>query len=67
MADWRTIDSAPKDGTRILLGWETVQGSCGECAEGFWMSDPHRNHWREIGWFCTDDDVLCDHPAQPTH
>jgi len=57
---WRPIESAPRDGTPILLGYI---GSHSE--EGRWMGDPERNHWRETGWFATDDDVLCEHPSHP--
>lgn len=59
---WRPIESAPRDGTYILLGHE---GSHSE--EGRWMGDASRNHWGETGWFASDDDVLCEHPSKPTH
>ena len=59
---WQPIESAPRDGTYILLGYE---GSHSE--EGRWMGDASRNHWGETGWFESDDDVLCEHPSKPTH
>ena len=61
-AEWQPIETAPKDGTFIILGYA---GS--HVSEGRWVSDPSRNHWRETGWFDTDADVLCDHPGRPTH
>lgn len=59
---WRPIETAPKDGTAIILGYE---GSHSE--EGFWMADTKRNHWGKAGWFATDSDILCDYPHTPTH
>lgn len=61
MSAWQPIDTAPRDGTDIILGYA---GSHSE--EGRWMGDPSRNHWRETGWFASTDDVLCDHPKRPT-
>lgn len=59
-AGWRPIESAPRDGTHILLGYI---GSHSE--EGFWMGDASRNHWNETGWYATGEDVLCEHPSHP--
>ena len=59
---WKPIETAPKDGSTVILGFA---GSHSE--EGFWMNDPERNHWGEIGWFSSDADVLCERPASPTH
>lgn len=61
-AGWRPIESAPRDGTRILLG--DPDGFPGY--EGFWMADPSRNHWGETGWFAVDSDILCEHPHSPS-
>lgn len=60
--EWQPIETAPKDGTRIILGYSGSH-SC----EGFWMDDPSRNYWEDIGWFDSDSDVLCEHPRKPTH
>lgn len=60
--EWQPIETAPKDGTPIILGYA---GS--HSAEGFWMNDPEKNHWGEIGWFDSDSDVLCKHPHKPDY
>lgn len=59
---WQPIESAPRDGTYILLGYADSHSE-----EGRWMGDASRNHWGETGWFASDDDVLCEHPSKPTH
>ncbi len=59
---WQPIDTAPKDGSSIILGYARSHSE-----EGRWVSDPDRNHWGETGWFATDDDVLCVHPSHPSH
>jgi hypothetical protein len=59
---WRPIESAPKDGTNLLLGFPRSHSG-----EGFWMGDADRNHWGEVGWFECSDDILCDHPSHPTN
>lgn len=59
---WMPIETAPKDGRYILLGYA---GSHSE--EGRWMADASLNHWGETGWFGVGDDVLCEHPSHPTH
>src|SRR5690606_32655665 len=57
---WRPIETAPRDGTRILLGYAGIHSE-----EGYWMADANRNHWGETGWFASDEDVLCKHPSHP--
>jgi hypothetical protein len=59
-AEWMPIETAPKTGEPIILGYAGSHSS-----EGFWMGDAGRNHWGETGWFDTDADVLCDHPCSP--
>ena len=53
MGDWRPIDSAPKDGTWVLLGWSNNPS---HVAIGNWGID---------GW-CDDGDGLEFH-NQPSH
>ncbi len=66
--EWKPIDSAPKDGTVILLGFASIRGGAeGSVDVGYWMNSPETNYWREVGWFATDDDVLTQHPQHPTH
>lgn len=60
--EWQPIETAPKDGRRIILGYA---GSYSE--EGYWLSDPSKNYWGETGWFATDENVLSHHPSNPTH
>ena len=60
-SEWQPIETAPKDGTPIILGFPDM------ACEGYWMCDPSRNHWGETGWFASDSDVLFEHPWKPTH
>ncbi len=60
--EWQPIETAPRDGRQIILGWSGEPG--GGC-EGFWLCDPKQNHWGETGWFATDDNVLTEHPSNP--
>ena len=60
--EWQPIDTAPRDGTRILLAWA---GS--EVTEGYWMGDSSRNYWGVVGWFSIDEDVLTSRPSRPSH
>ncbi len=63
---WRPIETAPKDGSTILLGYLSGNPHIANYSEeGRWMGDASRNHWGETGWFATSDDVLCDHPSEP--
>jgi hypothetical protein len=59
---WRTIESAPKDGTEIILG------AVGETwGAGYWEKEP--NYWGETGWHFEADrgDTYAQHPCHPTH
>lgn len=58
---WLPIETAPRDNEPVILGFQDFS------AEGFWMDEAERNHWRETGWFFSDDDVLTGHPTHPTH
>ncbi len=60
--NWQPIETAPKDGQPILLGW-----TGGSSDLGFWVADPSRNYWELTGWFLWDSNVLCDRPSKPTH
>lgn len=65
-SEWQSIETAPKDGTTVILGYISGYPSIqGHSEEGYWMSDAARNHWGRTGWFATSDDVLCDNPSQP--
>ena len=56
---WQDMDSAPKDGERVLLGFRDSMS-----AEGYWH-DGSRNHWKREGWYFADDDVLTGRPCDP--
>lgn len=56
---WRPMAEAPKDGELILLGFD------GLSFEGHWMGDASRNHWGNVGWFLSDDDILTAQPKRP--
>lgn len=59
---WQPIDTAPKDGTEVLLSYGK------DCFSGYWEAQP--NHWHEIGW--QEEDArqgayIHRHPQRPTH
>jgi hypothetical protein len=60
MGEWRTIESAPKDGTWIIVAWLDAPG--GAALSVRWM--PALNDWIDA-----DGDVGFRHPSsyQPTH
>lgn len=57
MSEWKTIDSAPKDGTRIIGGSTGGRVEVVAHAQGNWRGDPWRegHHLGRIAWI------------QPTH
>jgi hypothetical protein len=59
---WMPIETAPKDGTRVLLGYERSHSE-----EGYWMGESSSNYWSETGWFASDEDPLTTHPSKPSH
>lgn len=60
-AEWQPIETAPKDGTEIIL--------CDSLSyAGYWENDP--NYWQEIGWQEADSrqgHFISRHPQSPTH
>lgn len=46
MSDWRTIDSAPKDGTRLWLFWPDA---CEDDRQtvGWWRTGVHGDYWMD--------------------
>lgn len=61
---WQTIDTAPKDGTTVLLGWA---GSCSDV--GFYYRGTPRPLFTEAGWFCLVDvgNLRIADPCFPSH
>jgi hypothetical protein len=55
---WRPIETAPKDGPAVLLGWFELPGMSGR-EVGFW-------HTRESAW-CNYHRVLHNKDYPPTH
>lgn len=66
VAGWMPIDSAPKDGTEVLV-FNTAEGDCGYCTEplqigiAYWGKSPSKQAW------CST--VCCDGVScfKPTH
>lgn len=60
--DWQPIETAPKDGSEIILGGQ------GWVSAGFW-SDGEECKRAEAGWFFEDDraSLLIARNANPTH
>lgn len=65
MTEWQPIETAPKDGSCIILGWCGGYDSC----PGFWMGNPKENYWEKVGWYDEADRgaVLTAKPMEPTH
>lgn len=63
---WQPIETAPKDGTPIILGYIDRRGSVG-ARSAFWMGDVYSGRTKKpIGaWVCPIDRVLVD--QQATH
>ena len=61
-AAWMPIESAPRDGTEIVLGMP------GDAFAGFWH-DGTQNYWKLEGWFAEMDrgNLLTAKPFNATH
>lgn len=58
MSEWETMDTAPQDGTRILL-WDKRRDVV---VSGCWHVEPEVNDPRSYepgwAWWCADDDLI---------
>lgn len=59
MMEWKTIDSAPKDGTNILLYSESL------AVEGYWSAE--RKRFSEVGYSFVGCGCCADVLEPPTH
>lgn len=70
MSEWQPIETAPKDGTWVLLyfdGWDRPDVYEGQPTiyAGQWSTE---NHWRESGdWYVDWHDLTQYHIGPPTH
>lgn len=67
MMEWQSIDTAPIDGTKVLLWWR----SCKEPSIG-WYADPSNlfrsyYHFAQEGWICEGDEVIPKNQQDCTH
>jgi hypothetical protein len=62
MSEWKTIDSAPRDGTHVLLFVEQ------KTIEGWWFEgDPFDSEWQVVG-LSSHGCGCCSYPNKPpTH
>ena len=56
---WRPIETAPKDGTPILVAHYGH-----EWDEAIW-DDGGRNYWGKAGWYYTGYDLYTSYPCEP--
>ena len=60
-SQWQPIETAPKDGTSILLGWSGVDAQCGR-----WVRSGYRNgFWADHGAIFTNPTHWQPLPAPP--
>jgi hypothetical protein len=68
--DWQPIETAPKDGTHILLWWRTCPD---HPSVGAWDVDEEfedrPTHWPSPveGWRCEGDDIIPKNQHDVTH
>jgi len=63
---WKMMDSAPKDGSPVLLGFCSNSAlNKGYSHEGYFSSDPSLSYRNQTGWFFVDDDILTARPVFP--
>jgi hypothetical protein len=66
MSEWQDIETAPRDGTTVLLALAQTRTYAGEVWAAFWH-DGSKNHWRREGWYDEVDreHLLIAKPVQP--
>lgn len=54
MSNWQPIDTAPRDGTRILIWRPSIGRIDGRAEEGWWETQKYHNrprpYWESTGW-----------------
>lgn len=60
---WQPIETAPRDGREIILGFADPHG---DSFSGYW--ETRENHWGEVGWQeegARDGLYISRHPCRP--